>query len=129
VKQLKHETLAGGKHLKSAMPRRAHDTNPEAEPMPLTLFRTSVAAALIVSAAALFGSMVPGIGMTVAPAVEENEEEVAMADLCRGAAWPYLPAECLRSADGSPVPEVRWVTVETRISENESMLLAAPLAR
>lgn len=96
--------------------------------MPTALFRTSVIAGLIVALGGLVAGMEPGNGKTIGAEALASAPAAPAGDLCSGAAWPYLPAECLRSADGAPVPEVRWITIETRLSENESMLLAAPVA-
>ncbi len=81
--------------------------------------------AFVVAAAVVAGGMVPRVADRFAavptPAV------AAEVDACAGAIYPYLPAECLTSADGSPVPEVRWITIETRIGDNESALTTRPV--
>ncbi|WP_181706146.1 hypothetical protein [Chthonobacter rhizosphaerae] len=46
------------------------------------------------------------------------------ASVCRTSQWPYRPAECLHRADGRRVAPVRWVTVETRVGEEASALVA-----
>ena len=104
----------------------------------LRSFKSQAAfAATVVAAGAILAGMVPvSAGQTGEPdaadvaaarviAAHRAEGRVSL-PACELATWPYLPAECLRSADGKPVPSVRWVTIEARFAADESALIATP---
>lgn len=91
-------------------------------------FRSGVLA--LTAAAALVGALqFSGADMGPAEAREQLEPSFGKGDLllasagCDAATWPYLPAECLTAADGAPVADVRWVTVERRDEDNVSTLI------
>jgi hypothetical protein len=95
-----------------------------------SLLRNFVAAAAIVAAGTAVAGMLPMVGTSLPsgeqPAVLQSYDVIAP-DPCALAQYPYLPASCLRTADGTPAAEVRWITFEARISHNESALVASPV--
>ena len=104
----------------------------------LDSFKTQAAfAATVVAAGAILAGMVPvSAGQTGEPdagdvaaarviAAPRTEGRVSL-PACELETGPYLPAECLRAADGKPVPSVRWVTIEARFAADESALIATP---
>ena len=108
------------------------------------MFRSFIRqAALAVSTVALglaLAGMVPVLARQPAPKAGDEPRRVGLpiGDLgttpaagpsCALATWPYLPAECLHTADGSPVREVRWITIEARISDRESALIIRPASQ
>ncbi|HUG61818.1 MAG TPA: hypothetical protein VMP03_08225 [Methylomirabilota bacterium] len=98
--------------------------------MAKSLTRRIASTALVLGAGALLGGMVPMVGKSVVTSQAQGSSTVAAAaepDLCGRAVYPYLPAECLHRADGAPVQDVRWVTVESRVGQNESVLTTIPV--
>jgi hypothetical protein len=94
-----------------------------------SLLRNLVAAAAIVAAGTAVAGMLPMVGNAL-PVVEEAAPpgfDAIAPDPCASAQYPYMPASCLRMADGTPAADVRWITFETRISHNESALVASPV--
>jgi hypothetical protein len=87
-----------------------------------------VASAFVLGVGALVGGMVPMVGQSVAGSAATVTPAVASApSACEAAVYPYIPAECLYRADGSPVADVRWVTIETRVEGvNASVLTTTP---
>ncbi len=47
---------------------------------------------------------------------------------CAGATWPNIDASCLLTADGSPAPHVRTITIDQQIGVNTAVLLRLPAA-
>lgn len=89
--------------------------------------RQMVIAVSIVALGTGLGGMMP---VSPAPAdplppvgVSPRGDRPAERSVCRAAPWPYRPGVCLVSADGQPVADVRFVTVETRIDGNASALV------
>ncbi len=47
---------------------------------------------------------------------------------CAGATWPNIDAKCLSTADGSPAPHVRTITIGYQAGANTTVLLRFPSA-
>jgi hypothetical protein len=47
---------------------------------------------------------------------------------CAGATWPNIDASCLSTADGSPAPHVRTITIGYQAGANATVLLRFPNA-
>ncbi len=45
---------------------------------------------------------------------------------CAGAVWPNIDASCLSTADGSPAPRVRTVTIGYQAGQNTTVLVRVP---
>jgi hypothetical protein len=88
-----------------------------------------LASVVVVGIGALVGGMVPMVGQSVAGSAPAVEPVVAVGpSACEAAVYPYIPAECLHRADGAPVTDVRWITIETRVDGvNASVLTTTPV--
>lgn len=86
-------------------------------------------AALAVGTVVMVVEMVPvSAGQSAGAALESQAPRGdARTPGCGAATWPYVPARCLRTADGGAVPEVRWITTQTRVGENATALYAVAL--
>ncbi|WP_075214839.1 hypothetical protein [Mongoliimonas terrestris] len=93
-----------------------------------SLFRQLAIAVSIVAIGTLVGGMMPVSPATPDPApvvgVSPRGDRPVERSVCRTAPWPYRPGVCLTAADGRPVADVRFVTVETRIGDDASALVA-----
>ena len=79
------------------------------------LARKAIASIFIIGVGAVVGGMVPMVGRSVAGSAPVVAPVAAtLPSVCEIAVYPYLPAECLHTADGRTVEDVRWVTIETR---------------
>lgn len=101
--------------------------------MSISLTRQAAIAASIVA----LGSAMAGFAPASALRPAKADVIAAAADAPRGdradaptacslATWPYLPAECLTSRSGEPVPPAQWITVEARFGANASALTSQP---
>jgi hypothetical protein len=93
------------------------------------IVRKLVASVVVIGIGAVVGGMVPKVGQSIASsAATVQPVESADGSICDTAVYPWIPAECLRSADGRPVADVRWITAETRVDgENTSVLVTTPV--
>jgi hypothetical protein len=69
--------------------------------------------------------------MDLAPANRAVPVRVSKGDLpadraCAGETWPNITSDCIVAADGSRVEDVRYVTVDFRTGEAETVLLRVP---
>lgn len=93
------------------------------------LARKAIASVFIIGVGAVVGGMVPMVGRSVAGSAPVVEAVVNVKpSVCETAVYPYIPAECLHTADGRTVEDVRWVTIETRVEgANASVLTTTPV--
>jgi hypothetical protein len=64
------------------------------------------------------------------PAADSRRSDrLPLPESCADRDWPYLAQQCLVATDGSPARHVnRVITIERRVSDNESELVRTPVA-
>ncbi|WP_181699492.1 hypothetical protein [Chthonobacter albigriseus] len=86
----------------------------------------AIAAGMAPVAAEQTGTFDPADAAAAHLLAESRGDAVIDVPACELATWPYLPTECLRTENGRPVEEARWITVEARVGENVSALVRKP---
>ncbi len=61
-----------------------------------------------------------------AAAVQAAKGDLPESLACAGQTWPRVEADCLVMADDSSVPPARFITVDSRTGEAETVLLRIP---
>jgi hypothetical protein len=61
-----------------------------------------------------------------AAAVQAAKGDLPESLACAGQTWRRFKADCLVTADGSPVPEARFITVGSQVGKAETVLLRIP---
>jgi len=62
-----------------------------------------------------------------AVAARVSKGELGISAKCAGAVWPDIDISCLSTADGSPAPRVRSITIGYQAGENTSVLVRVPI--
>ena len=62
----------------------------------------------------------------VTAAVQAAKRDLDPNQSCTGAVWPNIDASCLTASDGSPVREVRMITIGYQGDANTTVLVRSP---
>jgi hypothetical protein len=67
----------------------------------------------------------PDPALAAVPA-QLGKGDFGVSGICAGGVWPNIDASCLSTADGSPVPRVRTITIGYQSGENTTVLVRVP---